>query len=133
MAYWFAAAALVLLLELFIGTVYLLVVSAALGGAGLAVFMTGSHTAGIITAAVLSALGIWLVQGRLKNKRSIPESNDLDIGQTVEIIRPLHDNLYEVAYRGTHWQARAENSEHRPASTAVITGKSGNLLLIQLH
>ena len=61
-------------------------------------------------------------------------NDDLDIGQTVHILRRLHGDYYEVAYRGTHWQAQAENADAvRTTSTAVITGKNGNVLLIRLN
>ncbi|MDU1535592.1 MAG: NfeD family protein, partial [Neisseria sp.] len=42
MTAWFIVAAAVLIVELFIGTVYLLVVSAALFGAGLVYWLTGN-------------------------------------------------------------------------------------------
>ena len=138
MAYWFIAAVLVLIFELFAGTIYLLVVSAALFGAGLTAWLFDSLAASIITAAVLAAVGIWWAHGWIKKHRRTPAEesarNDLDIGQTVHINRHLHGNLYEVHYRGTLWQAQAENAAGTPAAqTAVITGKNGNILLINLH
>ena len=134
MTTWFIVAAAVLIVELFVGTVYLLVVSAALFGAGLVYWLTGNNSIAVAAAAVLSAAGIWLVHGRLKN-RSAPQAlnDDLDIGQNVRILRHLHDNIYEVAYRGTHWQAQAERPQDtfQTASSAVITAKNGNLLIIR--
>ena len=137
MTIWFIAAAAVLIVELFTGTVYLLVVSAALFGAGLAALLTDSTAAAVMTAAVLSALGIWLVHGRLKQRGRLraqeAAADDLDIGQSVQIVRRLHGDMYEVFYRGTHWQARASQQPVQTASTAVITGKNGNILLIRPH
>ncbi|ASK28153.1 nodulation efficiency NfeD family protein [Neisseria chenwenguii] len=136
MAYWFAAAAAVLVLELFAGTVYLMVVSAALFGAGLVQGLGGSISASVLTAAVLSAVGIWLANGWLRRRRAEAETaaDDLDIGQTVQILRRLHGDMYEVAYRGTHWQAQAQNqAAAAEPQTAVIAGKNGNILLIYLH
>lgn len=135
---WFIAAVLVLIVELFVGTIYLLVVSAALFGAGLTAWLFDSLAASIITAAVLAAVGVWWAHGWIKKHRRPPveESarNDLDIGQTVQILRHLHGNLYEVHYRGTLWQAQAENAAGTSApQTAVITGKNGNFLLIHLN
>lgn len=138
MIYWFIAAALVLILELFAGTIYLLVVSAALFGAGIAALLFGSTGISIITAAVLSAAGIawanrWIKRHRRPNNAEAL-LNDLDIGQTVHINRRLHGNMYEVHYRGTIWQAQADNAETAAqAQTAVITGKNGNMLTIYLH
>ena len=135
MTIWFIAAATVLIVELFTGTVYLLVVSAALFGAGLADRLTDSTGISIMTAAVLSALGIWLVHGKLKQRSRLraqeAAADDLDIGQSVQVVRHLHGDMYEVSYRGTRWQAQASQQPFQTASTAVITGKNGNILLIQ--
>ncbi|MCL9778576.1 NfeD family protein [Neisseria subflava] len=134
MTIWFVAAAVVLIVELFIGTVYLLVVSVALAAAGIMYGLSGHFSAAVLTAAIISALGIWLVHGRLKNQLAPQALNDdLDIGQNVHILRHLHDNIYEVAYRGTHWQAQAERPQDtfQTASSAVITAKNGNLLIIR--
>ena len=135
MTAWFIAAAAVLIVELFVGTVYLLVVSAALFGAGLVYWLTDDTSIAVAAAAVLSAAGIWLVHGKFKKTAPRQELNDdLDIGQTVQILRRLHGDCYEVFYRGTHWQAQAENVDAvQTTSTAVITGKNGNVLLIRLN
>lgn len=135
MTAWFIAAAAVLIVELFVGTVYLLVVSAALFGAGLVYGLTGNTSIAIAAAAVLSAVGIWGVHSKFKKTALRQELNDdLDIGQTVHILQRLHGDCYEVSYRGTHWQAQAENSDAvQTTSTAVITGKNGNVLLIRLN
>ncbi|MBF1264160.1 MAG: NfeD family protein [Neisseria sicca] len=135
MTAWFIAAAAVLIVELFVGTVYLLVVSAALFGAGLVYWLTGDTSIAVAAAAVLSAAGIWLVHGKFKKTAPRQELNDdLDIGQTVHILQRLHGDCYEVSYRGTRWQAQAENADAvQTTSTAVITGKNGNVLLIRLN
>ena len=52
MTAWFIAAAAVLIVELFVGTVYLLVVSAALFGAGLVYWLTGDTSIAVAAAAV---------------------------------------------------------------------------------
>ena len=135
MTAWFIAAAAVLIVELFVGTVYLLVVSAALFGAGLVYWLTGDTSIAVAAAAVLSAAGIWLVHGKFKKTAPRQELNDdLDIGQTVHILQRLHGDCYEVSYRGTRWQAQAEKADAvQTTSTAVITGKNGNVLLIRLN
>ena len=111
---WFIAAALILIFELFVGTIYLLVVSAALFGAGLAELLFGQTTISVLTAAVLAAVGIWWAKGWIRRHRRAPEieaaRSDLDVGQTVQIVRHLHGNQYEVFYRGAQWQAEAVGS-----------------------
>ena len=135
MTTWFIVAAAVLIVELFVGTVYLLVVSAALFGAGLVYWLTGDTSIAVAAAAVLSAVGIWVVHSKFKKTAPLQELNDdLDIGQTVHILRRLHGDCYEVSYRGTRWQAQAENADAvQTTSTAVIIGKNGNVLLIRLN
>ncbi len=135
---WFIAAALILIFELFVGTIYLLVVSAALFGAGLAELLFASTTISVLTAAVLAAVGIWWAKGWIRRHRRAPEveaaRSDLDVGQTVQIVRHLHTDRYEVFYRGAQWQAQALNQAAvAEPKSAVISGKNGNILLIHLH
>ncbi|MBG8751357.1 paraslipin [Neisseria meningitidis] len=107
MTVWFVAAVAVLIIELLTGTVYLLVVSAALAGSGIAYGLTGSTPAAVLTAALLSALGIWFVHAKTAVRKVETDSyQDLDAGQYVEILRHTGGNRYEVFYRGTHWQAQ---------------------------
>ncbi|EPI5928201.1 NfeD family protein [Neisseria gonorrhoeae] len=105
MTVWFVAAVAVLIIELLTGTVYLLVVSAALAGSGIAYGLTGSTPAA--------------------------SYQDLDIGKYAEILRYTGGNRYEVFYRGTHWQAQNTGQEvFEPGTRALIVRKEGNLLII---
>lgn len=129
---WFVAA-VVLIVELFIETVYLLMIMC-WPPRGIMLQLSSHFSAAVLTAAIINALGIWLVHGRLKNRLAPQALNDdLDIGQNVRILRHLHDNIYEVAYRSTHWQAQAEQPQDtfQTGLSAVITAKNGNLLIIR--
>ena len=133
--YWFIAAVAVLVVEMFVGTLYLLIISAALAGAGAASLLFDGSAVPILTAAI-SAVGLFWLHGFIKRRRTPADevSNDLDIGQTVKILRRVSEGQYEVSYRGTTWQARALNA--RPSaepSFAVIGGKEGNILLVHLN
>lgn len=132
MTVWFVAAVAVLIIELLTGTVYLLVVSAALAGSGIAYGLTGSTPAAVLTAALLSALGIWFVHAKTAVRKVETDSyQDLDAGQYVEILRHTGGNCYEVFYRGTHWQAQNTGQEElEPGTRALIVRKEGNLLII---
>ncbi|HEZ3838710.1 NfeD family protein [Neisseria meningitidis] len=132
MTVWFVAAVAVLIIELLTGTVYLLVVSAALAGSGIAYGLTGSTPAAVLTAALLSALGIWFVHAKTAVRKVETDSyQDLDAGQYVEILRHTGGNRYEVFYRGTHWQAQNTGQEELELGTrALIVRKEGNLLII---
>lgn len=132
MTVWFVAAVAVLIIELVTGTVYLLVVSAALAGSGIIYGLTGSTPAAVLTAALLSALGIWFVHAKTAVRKVETDSyQDLDAGQYVEILRYTGGNRYEVFYRGTHWQAQNTGQEELELGTrALIVRKEGNLLII---
>ena len=113
--YWFIAAVAVLVVEMFVGTLYLLIISAALAGAGAASLLFDGSAVPILTPADEAG-------------------NDLDIGQTVKILRRVSEGQYEVSYRGTTWQARALNARTAAEpSFAVIGGKEGNILLVHLN
>ena len=127
--YWFIAAVAVLVVEMFVGTLYLLIISAALAGAGAASLLFDG-------AAAISAVGLFWLHGFIKRRRTPADevSNDLDIGQTVKILRRVSEGQYEVSYRGTTWQARALNARTAAEpSFAVIGGKEGNILLVHLN
>ena len=124
--YWFIAAVAVLVVEMFVGTLYLLIISAALAGAGAASLLFDG----------ISAVGLFWLHGFIKRRRTPADevSNDLDIGQTVKILRRVSEGQYEVSYRGTTWQARALNARAAAEpSFAVIGGKEGNILLVHLN
>ena len=125
--YWFIAAVAVLVVEMFVGTLYLLIISAALAGAGAASLLFDGSAVPILTAAAISAVGLFWLHGFIKRRRTPAD-------QTVKILRCVSEGQYEVSYRGTTWQARALNA--RPSaepSFAVIGGKEGNILLVHLN
>jgi nodulation efficiency nfeD family protein len=134
--YWFIAAVAVLVVEMFVGTLYLLIISAALAGAGAASLLFDGSAVPIWPAAAISAVGLFWLHGFIKRRRTPADEagNDLDIGQTVKILRRVSEGQYEVSYRGTTWQARALNARTAAEpSFAVIGGKEGNILLVHLN
>ncbi|MBH5329560.1 NfeD family protein [Eikenella sp. S3360] len=129
--YWFIAAAALLILEMFSGTFYLLVVSIALAGAGVAAWLGAGGGAALLVAVVLSAAGIAAVYRWRRNHRTAAtEDVDLDIGNTVLLHQPQSGKLWLVQYRGTYWQAEADFAA-QAGQTARIAGKSGNILILQ--
>lgn len=134
---WFVAALILFIAELFVGSFYLLIISFSLVGAGLAAFLFEHAAVPILTAVMIASLGLYWVQRYSKRHKNQAEAvhDDLDIGQTVQIVRHLHDQIYEVFYRGSYWQARVMNTTHLVAThtTASIVGKESNTLLIDVQ
>lgn len=133
-SYWIAAAAAVLfVLELFLGTVYLLVLSLALLGAAVAAGLFGVNAA-MGVASVLSLLGcVWVRQRQLQQQKTAVSDNlDFDVGQTVYLAQQLPNGDWQVQYRGTLWLAKKPLSGSLKAGqTATIVGRDGNYLIIQ--
>ena len=133
---WFVAALILFIAELFVGSFYLLIISFSLVGAGLAAFLFEHTAVPILTAVMIASVGLYWVQRYSKRHKNQAEAvhDDLDIGQTVQIVRHLHDQIYEVFYRGSYWQARVMNTTHLVAAhtTASIVGKESNTLLIDV-
>ena len=133
--YWLLGAVLIFVAELFSGTFYLLVLAAALAGTSLYTFVfNASLNAGLLVAALLSAIGIIAIFPVRHSKKALPPEDDFDIGATVQLEQPLSNGLWRVFYRGTTWEARAvSGSQFQMGDTAVICGKDGITLLINSH
>ena len=135
--YWLIAAVAVFMLELFSGTVYLLVLSAALAGAGLTAWLFNtSAVASMLVAAFLSAVGtlyVYRLRGKSPKNKALQQHNDLDIGSVVQIEQPLSGGAWRVFYRGTTWEARAArpHAHCQMGDNARICGKDGITLLIE--
>lgn len=135
--YWLIAAVAVFMLELFSGTVYLLVLSAALAGAGLTAWLFNtSAVASMLVAAFLSAVGtlyVYRLRGKSPKNKALQQHNDLDIGSVVQIEQPLSGGAWRVFYRGTTWEARAArpHAHFQMGDNARICGKDGITLLIE--
>lgn len=136
--FWLIAAAVLFALELFAGTVYLLVLSAALCGAALAEWLFGLGWQGsLLAAAVLSLLGVAWVWRLRKAARAVrvesdAAANDLDIGALVLLQTPLAGGLWRVEYRGSIWEAQIVSGAATAGAAARIRAKNGNVLLLEM-
>ena len=133
--YWLIAAVILVVLEMFVGTFYLLVIAAALASVGLTewLFATGiEFNLGLL--GVLCLGGIFLARRYQKRRASanVQINLPLDINQAVKIEQHLHDNVYQVHYRGTVWQAQLQDTQNiNIGQTAYISGRQGNVLHIR--
>ena len=134
--YWLIAAVILVILEMFVGTFYLLVIAAALASVGLTewLFATGMEF-NLALLGVLCLGGIFLARRYQKRRASdhVQVNLPLDINQAVKIEQHLHDNVYQVHYRGTVWQAQLQDTQQDIGigQTAYISARQGNVLLIR--
>ena len=94
--YWLIAAVILVVLEMFVGTFYLLVIAAALASVGLTewLFATGMEF-NLALLGVLCLGGIFLARRYQKRRASdhVQVNLPLDINQAVKIEQHLHDNV----------------------------------------
>ena len=133
--YWLIAAVILVILEMFVGTFYLLVIAAALASVGLTewLFATGMEF-NLALLGVLCLGGIFLARRYQKRRASahVQINLPLDINQAVKIEQHLHDNVYQVHYRGTVWQAQLQDTQNiNIGQTAYISARQGNVLFIR--
>ena len=133
--YWLIAAVILVVLEMFVGTFYLLVIAAALASVGLTewLFATGMEF-NLALLGVLCLGGIFLARRYQKRRASdhVQVNLPLDINQAVKIEQHLHDNVYQVHYRGTVWQAQLQDTQDiNIGQTAYISARQGNVLFIR--
>ena len=133
--YWLIAAVILVILEMFVGTFYLLVIAAALASVGLTewLFATGiEFNLGLL--GVLCLGGIFLARRYQKRRAAshVQVNLPLDVNQAGKVEQHLHDNVYQVHYRGAVWQAQLQdNSDINIGQTAYISGRQGNVLHIR--
>lgn len=121
---WWIASGLLLALELFSGTVFLLLLAIGLACAGLVAWGGGAVTLQMLTAALIGggamlALRTW----RRRPRGDAPPHIGLvlDRGQAVHVSRWRADGTASVQYRGAHWVVRC--TDDTPAAQAQSTGE----------
>jgi membrane protein implicated in regulation of membrane protease activity len=132
--FWWVSAGVLVVLELFTGTFYLLMVALGFIAGGIA------HAAGApphvqLGAAALVALiaVVVLRRSRFGNWKRRDASRDagvnLDIGETVQIDE-WHDGRARTLYRGAQWDVELAPGETEGARWYRITALDGNRLVV---
>jgi membrane protein implicated in regulation of membrane protease activity len=128
--YWFLLAFGLLALEMATGTFYMLIVSIALGLAGIAALLGLNLPLQITLCAVASIIGTVILR-RMKGMRTGKIiSQSLDIGQSVRVISWHGDGDARVHYRGTEWDAELESSSLPRDGVLYIKAIQGSKLIL---
>ena len=132
--YWWWLAAIVLgIAEMFTGSFYLLVLAAGAAGAGLAAALGFGVAAQFLCAAAISVAGASLVR-RLRPMRGddLPPTRNpdvnLDIGRVVQVERWDADGRARIAYRGAMWDAELLPGEPAVPGSFLIREIDGSRL-----
>lgn len=139
---WMVIALVLLIMEVFSLTFYSLVVGVAFFITGLCgYFFNVSFNQSVVLATILSILGIVLVNLLRRNHKEFSgemnDHDDLDVGESVEIIQFNQYGDGEVMYRGVVWQARLEKPlsvqvEDLAQKKGIIVEKDANVLIVRI-
>lgn len=133
--FWFAMAAVLVILELVSSTFYLLVLAVGVLAGGVVIWQGGTLPAALLTAAVVSVIGLTILRRiRAKNfnegrDATQDPSVQIDIGQTVDV-RVWQHGVARVAYRGSHWDAEIEAGQNAQPGLFVIKAVKNNRLIL---
>ena len=134
--YWWITAAALVALELGSGTFYLLMLALGAVAAGLADAIGLGLELQILSAAVVGAGLVLLLNWRRRRSGADQVRNRdlmLDIGAEVEVQGWDAEGRARVRWRGSDWDARVSNPAHgqpHPGPHTII-GLDGNTLLLQ--
>ena len=136
---WLAAAGIVVVLELFTGTFYLLMIALGLLCGALAAWLGLSGSVQMITAALVGSVAtVTLRCSRFGARNKVEASRDpnvnLDIGQSIDIHKwnrtSAETYSARAMYRGAHWDvAYAGSGEPHPGMFKIVEIRGSQLIV----
>lgn len=132
---WLILAVLLGTLELMLSTFYLLVLAIAACSASVVAYLAFPIEWQVVAFALVSVIGaIWV-----RRIRSLQMTNDaqahalqnLDEGQTVDVVSWKEKGHTLVQYRGAQWSAQAIDQHHLETGLHKIVEIRGNTLILQ--
>jgi membrane protein implicated in regulation of membrane protease activity len=130
--WWMVLAFGLLILELFSGTFYLLVIAVAIAAGGLASLAGAPLTLQLVVAAVIGFGGaLWLRRSRMSRPSSEADAlQNLDVGQLVRIDSWSAGNTARAQYRGAEWDVLLAPGETPAPGEFVIQSVQGSRLVV---
>jgi membrane protein implicated in regulation of membrane protease activity len=131
---WLVAAGVLVVLELFSGTFYLLMIAAGLAAGALAALAGFNSATQMIVAAVIGVAATALLHrsrfGHLKRGNAARDPNvNIDIGQRVEVDH-WEDGHARVKYRGALWDVELGPGAHPQPGMFKIVEVQGSRLIV---
>jgi membrane protein implicated in regulation of membrane protease activity len=141
--FWLAAAGVIVILEIFSGTFYLLMIAFGVAAGGVVAWFGGPPELQLIVAGAVGVTATWLLRrsrlGKIQKSDSGRDPNvNLDIGQTVHVAKWQHvENDRAVArifYRGAQWDAElTDQSSAEPGNFVIQEIRGSRLILARLE
>jgi membrane protein implicated in regulation of membrane protease activity len=133
--FWWLLAGIAVVVELLMGTFYLLMIATGFAAAALAAHTGAGQTAQIVTAALVGggAVVAWHFK-RMNDRSRQPENADtnihLDIGESIQINHWKADGTSSVQYRGANWTAMHRAGVQATAGLHRVAEVVGSRLLV---
>ena len=136
---WFVVAGALVILEMFTGTFYLLMVAIGFAAGGLAALADASASAQLAVAAVVGIIATYGLRrsrwGRsIKSNPASDPNVNLDIGQTLVVEAWRGDEggrrTARAVYRGAQWDVELEEGVPAVPGTYVIHEVRGSRLIV---
>lgn len=135
---WLSLAGLLVILELFVGTFYLLVIAFGMAAGGLAAWTGASSTTQIICAGVVGVIGTYFVwRSKFGKSQRIDPKHDpninLDIGQSITVKEWDEQGGIFTArtmYRGALWDVELEPGVKAEPGVFTISEVRGSRLIL---
>ncbi|MFZ4877751.1 NfeD family protein [Janthinobacterium sp. Mn2066] len=131
---WFVAAGVVLILELFTGTFYLLMIAIGISAGGLVALAGANGVWQALAAAVVGVVATLLLRrsrfGKAARRDAAQDPNvNLDIGQSV-VVAHWVDGVARVMYRGALWDVELIPGSDTQAGQYTIRAVRGSRLIV---
>lgn len=139
---WLAAAGVIVLLEIFSGTFYLLMIAIGVASGAAAAWLGYSLEWQIMVSAIIGVVATGLLHrsrlGRIQRQESSRDPNvNLDIGQTIYVSHWQHPEdghpVSRVSYRGAPWDVELAKGSHAEPGNYVISEIRGSRLYLTRH
>lgn len=136
---WFVLVGVVVILEMFTGTFYLLMIGIGLAAGGAAALVGASDGIQLVVAAIVGILATYGLRrskwGRITRREAARDPNvNLDIGQTLVIDawsgNPGETRTARAAYRGAQWDVELEHGGRAQPGAFVIREVRGSRLIV---
>ncbi|WP_420475054.1 NfeD family protein [Noviherbaspirillum sp. ST9] len=136
---WFVLAGILVVLEMFTGTFYLLMIALGFAAGGVAALADASAAAQLVAAAVVGVLATYGLRrskwGKTARRDAQRDPNvNLDIGQTLVVDdwsgEQGSTRTARVMYRGAMWDVELEAGARARSGTYVIREVRGNRLVV---
>ncbi len=132
---WWGVAVILVSLEIFSGTLYLLAVALGLTTAGGCAYFGLSWGVQVTVATIWCSGSLWAIHRWKKGEPPpSPQANfSYDLGQTVKVVRWLDARHVRVSYRGAEWDAELSAEAVADAQKGIwhIKAISGSHLVIE--